>query len=118
MTDREKLVELLKNHPCNSKMCTYCKEMKTCNFYEKSADHLIANGVTFATDKNDGDKWIPATERMPKPMKFVLCACRANIIEVMRYDTKRAGWDPMSEDRLYMKGFVTHWMPLPEPPKE
>ena len=29
------------------------------------ADHLIANGVTFATDNNVGSKWIPVSERLP-----------------------------------------------------
>lgn len=63
-------------------------------------------------------KWIPVTERLPEPMEWVLCACRANIIEVLRYDDLMKDWDTPMPNRAYMFGFVTHWMPLPEPPKE
>ena len=31
-----------------------------------TADLLIANGVTIATDNNVGSKWIPVTERLPQ----------------------------------------------------
>ena len=63
-------------------------------------------------------KWIPVTERLPEEHKWVLCACRANIVEVLRYDALMSEWQPTEGNRVYMKGFVTHWMPLPEPPKE
>lgn len=59
--------------------------------------------------------WIPVTERLPDVGKDVLCFCRANIYFVL-------GWDGYhwheGADRYYMSRFVTHWMPLPEPPKE
>jgi hypothetical protein len=38
---------------------------KSESFAEVIADHLIANGVTFATDNNAGSRWIPVTERLP-----------------------------------------------------
>lgn len=76
---------------------------------EELTDHLIANGVTIQS-------WIPVTERLPEPMKWVLCACRANIIDVLRYDHIMDDWDTTMPNRCMMKGFVTHWMPLPEPP--
>ena len=71
-----------------------------------------------ATDTNVGSKWIPVTERLPEPWKWVLCYCRAGIIETLRYDDLMNDWDTPHPNRCYMKGFVTHWMPLPEPPKE
>ena len=49
MTDREKLIELLET----AESAVYWNsEDKT--FIQKIADHLIANGVTFATDTNVG----------------------------------------------------------------
>ena len=33
------------------------------------ADHLLANGVTFATDTNDGCKWISVEDRLPRVEK-------------------------------------------------
>ena len=61
MTDREKLIELLlsgeKTVQCEHSPDVSCDGMK-CAFCERVeiADRLIANGVTFATDKNDGAK--------------------------------------------------------------
>ena len=65
-------------------------------------------------------RWIPVTERLPKEEA---CGCR--VLCVLR--KKSRGW-VWVDDRLFMdgdfwhpkhqKGKVTHWMPLPEPPKE
>lgn len=59
--------------------------------------------------------WISVKDRLPERGTLVLCACRANIYEVLKFDGN--GWihDPMHD---YMLGFVTHWMPLPELPKD
>ena len=107
MTDREKLIELL---------WVYCEIGD--NAVEGMADCLIANGVTLANDTNAGSKWISVEDGMPEPMVWVLCACRANIIDVLRYDRNIDGWGTAGPNRGYMKSFVTHWMPLPEAPKE
>ena len=61
-------------------------------------------------------KWIPVTERLPENGEYVLCFCRANIVCVLRRD-KGGDWYE-NPTHVYMSGFVTHWMPLPEPPKE
>ena len=63
--------------------------------------------------------WIPVTERLPEAGERVLCYCRANIYEVMKMRTDGA-WvhNDKVYDSAYMSGFVTHWMPLPQPPKE
>ena len=78
--------------------------------WEEAANYLIAHGVTV-------QEWIPVTERLPESGEWVLCACRANIIEVLKYDSKMDDWDSTMPERCYMKGFVTNWMPLPHPPK-
>ena len=68
------------------------------------ADHLIANGVTV-------QQWIPVTERLPEKNTDVLIY---NIEEYMGTDflTKDGKW--FWNEELP----PTHWMPLPEPPKE
>lgn len=58
--------------------------------------------------------WIPVTERLPG-REWVLCKCRANIYEVL---SLRDGYWYHDPQHQYMRWFVTHWMPLPEPPKE
>ena len=60
MSNREKLIELM-------------EEAYFCSI-ESLADHLIANGVTFATDNNVGGKWIPVTEMLPE--RNMQCICR------------------------------------------
>lgn len=63
-------------------------------------------------------RWIPCVERLPESGQKVLCACRAGIYDVFTYlKNERGPW--YKDDRhVYMMGFVTHWMPLPEPHKE
>lgn len=62
------------------------------------------------------EKWIPVAERLPERGERVLCYCRANIFEVMKM---RANGDWVHDvHHIYMHSFVTHWMPLQEPPKE
>ena len=76
------------------------------------AAYLIANGVTI-------QKWIPVTERLPGGMDWVLCACVDKEVHILCYDYIMDDWDIHNRpNSCYGKGFVTHWMPLPEPPKE
>lgn len=60
--------------------------------------------------------WIPVTERLPENGEYVLCFCRANIVCVLRRD-KDGDWYE-NPTHVYMSNFITHWIPLPEPPKE
>lgn len=54
-------------------------------------------------------RWIPVTERLPKEQETVLTWGEQGIILLnWRHDNK---W-------CCCLGDVTHWMPLPEPPKE
>lgn len=63
--------------------------------------------------EQDIPHWIPVTERLPKFGVMALCKCRANIYEVLTWTAE--GWEH-DPQHIYMSGFVTHWMPLPEPP--
>ena len=60
-------------------------------------------------------KWIPVAERYPEKEKVVICLCIANIVEALYLDNDEH-WQGYY--RRYKKRFVTHWMPLPEAPKE
>lgn len=73
------------------------------------ADHLIANGVTI-------QKWIPVTERLPAnwcPVLVVLRGAKISLLGSYRGDAWF--WEKFSTT---FNREVTHWMPLPEPPKE
>lgn len=59
--------------------------------------------------------WISVTERLPQEREWVLCQCRAKIRMVLRLQN---GYWHQDSRHEFMSGFVTHWMPLPAPPKE
>ena len=59
---REKLIELIGSAQYGNGSLIGNNFQK--GFIEKIADHLIANGVTFATDNNVGDKLTPAANKM------------------------------------------------------
>lgn len=60
-------------------------------------------------------EWTPTSEELPELEKYVLCQCRAGIVEVLRLT--EYGWLD-DEECHYMQGFVIAWMPLPEPYEE
>jgi hypothetical protein len=98
MTDREKLIELLDG--------VLTTEDVTAS--EKVADHLIANGVTI-------QKWIPVTERLPEVETPVLTYRETGQnVELLWQRGCQKRWDYDE----FTPCPVTHWMPLPEPPKE
>ena len=129
---KEKLAELLnaidgvcpKDASCYD--CEY-KNVTHCAIPAK-ADFLIANGVTFATDNNVGDKWISVEDGLPK---LILCnagAAYSEAVNVLTTGRKvltaiwdgfdwicdAAFWDAEGEE-------ITHWtpvlFPLPQPTK-
>ena len=103
MDVREKLVELL-----FSSLCRHID--KSCKLAENIADDLIANGVTV-------QEWIPAKERLPKEkvnciVHYKHAYCDNDdywAIGMCFYDGEKFQFDPAYK--------VTHWMPLPVPPK-
>ena len=73
------------------------------------AENLIANGVTI-------QKWIPVSERLPEVGKKVLVYCKENKndYEIGAYSDTYRGF--FVRQTWYEN--ITHWMPMPEPPKE
>lgn len=120
---REKLIELYRkahketHEHCNNIRCDQCKyEHLGSNCIKiAKADNLIDNGVTI-------QKWIPVTERLPEKAADYLCRCTVNDFDdmpfymVLRYIVYDKNPHFQHETKGGMK--VTHWMPLPEPPKE
>ena len=113
MDVREKLVELIFD--------SLCRHVdKSCKLAENIADDLIANGVTV-------QEWIPVDDRLPENDEndWVLAQVVEDngfmhIPKVMEYRQQRNDWFEetygwLSEHNGLFS--VTHWMPLPNPPK-
>ena len=77
---------------------------------EDIADYLIDNGATF-------QKWIPvALGFMPEQEDIVYCIIKTGEPDILQWDEVENLW--VGRQWTYKKNAVTHWMPLPNPPKE
>jgi|GEM_PF-1520414 len=122
MTDRDSLIELLWDTRKNMKPSDTIEE-----HYTYVADYLIANGVTVGDANNATTTWRPASEP-PKEEGMYLCinedgihfeAYYSQIYEEFGIDS--AIYDPQTLgflDTEWQGYSVTHWQPLPQPPKE
>ncbi len=103
----EELVKALLEHA--NKMCVTFKGAHACG---SNLAYEAADAIEELADRNVG-KWIPATERLPECYKWVLGITDENELPIeVFYDGFR--W----QDCILNVEHVTHWMPLPEPPKE
>ena len=59
-------------------------------------------------------RWISVEDRLPEADTDVLTLRTIGTMDVEVYHEDEVAWTWDG----YSKGFVTHWMPLPEPPKE
>ena len=111
MDVREKLVELLKEVVAIQE-CGFGDPRPT---YETVASYLMSHGVTV-------QEWIPVTDRLPEEGEYVLCSLKGfnygGNIQVCKFVPA-----DKFKDKPYFEHFrngfpsVTHWMPLPHPPK-
>ena len=123
MDVREKLVELLGSVSCNGngeslgscpdRKYGICGEMANLSYcvIQNTANHLIANGVTV-------QEWISVKDRLPEAGGYVVCIAKRNPFSrfmPMVARIEKNGWvNPITEQYI---SDVTHWMPMPNPPK-
>ena len=100
MDVREKLVELIES-------ARYWGS----NTSEEIAENLISNGVTV-------QEWISVKDRLPEVGGYVVCIAKRNPFSrfmPMVARIEKNGWvNPITEQYI---SEVTHWMPIPQPPK-
>ena len=101
---REKLIELIQS------------AVDGCATYWAGliADHLIAHGVTV-------QEWIPVSEP-PEENGYYLCYVLTSAIgDKVKYEQMPLYWEDdiwlYRHNSYRMCRNVTHWMPLPQPPK-
>ena len=78
-------------------------------------DYIINDEKEWVEPNEINDGWISVEDEMPKLGQRVMAFCRAGILTFLRYDGEV--WFEMSSRNEYLLSFVTHWRPLPEPPK-
>lgn len=78
--------------------------------YEELADYLIANGVTV-------QEWISVKDRLPENEKCVLVYSQDGGAAEGKYNARFKEWVQFRWNVTELKN-VTHWMLLPQPPKE
>ena len=106
MDVREKLVDLLQyeNNPVWRWFPNNMAMMQL-------ADYLISNCVTV-------QEWISVKDRLPDVGGYVVCIAKRNPFSrfmPMVARIEKNGWvNPITEQYI---SEVTHWMPLPHPPK-
>lgn len=100
---------------CNHYQTTYCN--RWCDHGEMFEQRPITN----SDHEQEQSKWISVKERLPESRKDVLVVALWH----ERWQTM-LGWHSDQEEKWRIitphgereAGGVTHWMPLPEPPKE
>lgn len=120
MTDREKVESAL----INAGIFQYCSNKEL----SEIACSLIANGVTVnewrpasEPPKEDGSYLVSLTSFSGKHTWQDVCKFANNLEKVDAFDfkgIKRAGWYSYKDGDYYEIDDITHWMPLPQPPKE
>ena len=126
MDVREKLVELLDNFHRDLSPFAGNEKLFVVDDNVEQAEYLIEHGVTV-------QEWIPVTERLPERDKEVLlivhgwedrlyytgCLHRqeAERSWLTGIESKASDWKIWGFSYL-REPIVTHWMPMPQPPKE
>ena len=128
----DELLEILRE--CNDCICE-----KHCPYYEERNDPLrcmikIVGDAADAIEELQKPKWVPVAERLPE-LRMWESGCIASSNVLFRTEDKIINIGYVMKDfhiddngchnidRWFMLGGdrienVTHWMPLPEPPKE
>jgi hypothetical protein len=107
------LIDRCKHLPqeeCNNTTCAHCEAEALYNAgYRKQSESFSR------PHENDGE-WISVEDRLPEPNKLVLCIWErgdgGGCYGFARYQRENV-WYVSNEGMPR----VTHWMPLPEPPK-
>lgn len=133
MADIEKLIACLK-HCAGDGDCLQCDRW-TLNIEYKCVDDLLLSAAIALEEKqatsNNGKQWIPVTERLPdmelaevkkEDMDLFPCLVSKNVTNPKRKKLVTKAWYDgigfTDIDCFDITNEITHWMPLPDTPKE
>lgn len=133
----EKLVKSLRQ--CAEASCAGCKndsvELMGCRgklIIEaadaiENLDYIAQNYAETVHELKEENRWVSVTERLPeerlnpntKDFEYVLCATIWGDVRPFKFGSMIGFEEPhFWHGSGSMDEYVTHWMPLPEPPKE
>lgn len=131
--NREELLmsELEKEADKANDMISVC-ERELCQYYDGFEDgvskaiEIVKGVIADAEDANDANvpgKWVPISERLPKPDKYILLSfSNYSGLVIGRYEEDDGGGAFYEGDSLtpltQYDVFVNAWMPLPKPYRE
>ena len=102
MDVREKLIEILRKPIFPHELV---------DPIEAVADYLLDSGVTV-------QEWIPVDDRLPEESGYYLVFADIGRNEVLSYSKKYQAFNAFDDSYSGSNAIpVTHWMPLPNPPK-
>ena len=134
----EKLIKKLR-YCGNAISCLHCPYWEGCagskedlteaaNVIEKLQENSVPiDDMEMILSEVAKPRWIPVTETLPKTRDSILGKKSSKVIVAFRFDDGTQGTDTahtlngewVFEDHITVVArTVTHWMPLPEPPKE
>lgn len=109
-----KLYCQVRNDLCNADPeSTYYLETAIKETYHR---YFALSGPTPSAAEVTGDGWVSVSERLPEVGEYVLIVCYTDV--VMKGILKHDGWEAIWKDGINTAEVVTHWMPLPSPPKK
>ena len=118
LRDAEKMSEAL------AVLLPHSEGNATAKLYNEAADAIEELTVVVRAQKavlEKFPKWISVTERLPEDGSDVLAYLKyADNSQIAAANYYKGTWQDCIMGRLYLteEGFVTHWMPLPELPRE
>ncbi len=107
---KDRLIELIRNAPRKDVVYGDIKLDKPVQTVQTIADHLLANGVTV-------QEWISVKDRLPKHGEICLVYSIYEQTDIRQFDSVEMMWCGENLYNDFRMSQVTHWMPLPQPPK-
>jgi hypothetical protein len=86
--------------------------------YTNGARLILTFRVGQMVEHYFGSKWIPVSERLPKHGEIVVCYLKWKDTRILQRDNYNDMWFGYGRGDDWKGENVTHWMPLPTPPKE
>ena len=100
---------------CSEDGCKRCPYEDDCHISDGGSE-LAADALEYIRQlEAHMPKWISVDERLPEN-QFLALAYVHNFYELVHWNAYDEIWE--HEFGWFNKGEVSHWMPLPEPPKE